>query len=149
MSLKIKVAGRALELLHVEDNPGDAVLIKQAVRKAGFPIHLATVEDGEEALLFLRREGSYFQSPRPDVVLLDLKLPRKDGLSVLTEIRQSPDLSNMPVLIFTNSESDLDMSWAKRCNATQYIVKPMEPEHYGDLMKNLRDYWIKTFRSRV
>lgn len=149
MSLKIKVAGRALEVLHVEDNPGDAVLLKQAVRKAGFPIRLSAVADGEEALQFLRREGSYSESPRPDVVLLDLKLPRKDGLTVLTEIRQSPDLSNMPVLIFTNSDSDLDMSWAKRCNATQYIVKPMEPDQYGGLMVNLRDYWIKTFRSRV
>lgn len=147
MAIKIKIAGRAIEILHVEDNPGDVLLLKQVLKKAGFPNRLNAVQDGEQAIAFLKQQGPYAQSPKPDVILLDLKLPRKDGLTVLTEIRQNQSWQNIPVIILTNSESDLDMNWATRLNATQYVVKPMDLDHYTDLVKHLRDYWIKTFRN--
>lgn len=149
MSLKIKVAGRALEVLHVEDNMGDVALLKQVIKKAGFPIRLTSLVHGEEALAFLQQEGKFFGAPRPDVVLLDLKLPGKDGMTVLTEIRQNPVLKDIPVLIFTSSDSSLDMSWAQRCNATQYIIKPMELDQFSGLMGLLQGYWIKTFHYRL
>ena len=149
MSLKIKIAGRALEVLHVEDNEGDVAILKQVVKKAGFPVHLTSLQHGEQALAYLQQEGLYFQAPRPDVVLLDLKLPGKDGLTVLTEIRQNPALKEIPVLILTSSDSSLDMSWAQRCNATQYIIKPADLDQFSGLMGHLQGYWIKTFRYRL
>jgi two-component system, chemotaxis family, response regulator Rcp1 len=148
MAIRTKIVGRAIEILHVEDNPGDVSLLKQVLKKAGFPNRLNSVQDGEQAIAFLDHKGTYTQSPRPDVILLDLKLPRKDGLTVLTEIRQNASWQTIPVIILTSSESDLDMNWASRLNATHYVVKPMDLDHYTDLVKHLRDYWIKTFRNR-
>jgi CheY-like chemotaxis protein len=147
MSLK-KIAGRALEILHVEDNAGDAALLKHVLKNAGFPTRLSHVPDGETALLFLGKKGPHAQAPQPDVVLLDLKLPKKGGLDVLVEIRKDPQYQHLPVIILTNSDSDLDMSWATRFNATQYIVKPMDPNHFDGLVKQLRTYWIKTFHKQ-
>ncbi len=136
MSLKLKVKGRALEVLQVEDNPADTILLKQILKKA-------------EALSYLRQEGRYLGAPRPDVVLLDLGLPGKNGLTILTEIRQDPAFRDIPVLIFTSSESFLDMSWAQRCNATQYLVKPDNLEQFDGLLGFLQGYWIKTFHYRL
>jgi CheY-like chemotaxis protein len=149
MSLKIKVSGRALQVLHVEDNAGDAVLLKQVLKKAGFPIQLTNVPSGEEAISYLQKEGKYIGTAKPDVVLLDLGLPGKNGLTVLTEIRQNTEYREIPVLIFTNSDSFLDMSWAQRCNATQYLVKPDDLEQYDGLVGFLQTYWVKTFHYRL
>src|SRR5260221_11782076 len=143
MKTKIKIAGRALEVLHVEDNLGDATILKEVVKRAGFPARLNRVADGEEALDFLGQRGPHFQAPKPDVILLDLKLPNKDGLTVLAEIKQNPSWQSLPVIVLTNSDSDLDLSWAQRFNASHYVVKPMELNQFGVLVKHLRDYWIK------
>jgi len=144
---KAKISGRILEVLHVEDNPGDAVLLKQVLKAAGFPVRSNNVGDGESALLYLRQVAPYAQSPKPDVILLDLKLPKKDGLTVLTEIRQNPEWQAIPVIILTSSDSDLDMSWSTRLNATHYVIKPMEPDQFGELVKYLREYWMKSFQT--
>jgi two-component system, chemotaxis family, response regulator Rcp1 len=146
MTIRTKIAGRAIEVLHVEDNLADITLLKQVLKSSGFPNRLNSVQDGEQAIAFLSQQGSYSKSPRPDVILLDLKLPRKDGLTVLTEIRQNSSWQKIPVIILTSSESDLDMNWASRLNATHYVVKPMDLDHYTALVKHLRDYWVKTFR---
>ncbi len=145
--MKTKIAGRAIEVLHVEDNLGDATLLKQVVKTAGFPMHLHAVPNGEEAIAFLKQENPHSSAPRPDVILLDLKLPRKSGMTVLTEIRQNSQWANLPVIVLTNSESDLDMDWATRLNAKSYMVKPMELQEFGKLVDMLREIWIKTFQK--
>lgn len=145
---RTRVAGRVLEVLQIEDNKADTALLKQVLKGAGFPVHLSSVENGEEAMLFLRHQGPYLQSPRPNVVLLDLQLPRKDGLTVLTEIRRVPEWARLPIIVFTSSESDLDKDWSERLRADHYLVKPLELDHYGPLLKLLREYWLKSFRER-
>jgi chemotaxis family two-component system response regulator Rcp1 len=142
----IRIAGRAIEILHVEDNAADANLLNQVLKKAGFSNHLSAVSSGEDALNFLNQKSSYVKAPRPDVVLLDLHLPGKDGLTVLNEIRQSANFKNIPIIILTSSESDLDMDWADRLNATHYIVKPFDLAGFNELVKLLRELWFKTFK---
>jgi CheY-like chemotaxis protein len=148
MARVIKIAGRAIEVLHVEDNQGDANLLKQILKKAGFPNKLSTVSNGEEALDFLNKVKNYSKAPRPDVILLDLKLPGKDGLTVLNEVRQSEGFKNIPVIVLTSSESDLDMDWATRLNATHYVVKPFELGGFSELIQLLREVWLKTFKRQ-
>ena len=148
MTNGIKIVGRAIEILHVEDNLGDATILKQVMKKAGFTYHLTSVNTGEAALDFLNRRNIFSTAAQPDVVLLDLKLPGKDGLAVLNEIRQSPILENIPVIILTGSESDLDMGWATRLGANLYVVKPLEIEGYKELTDLLRKIWLKTFHKQ-
>jgi len=148
MAPGIKIVGRFLEILQVEDNDGDARLLKQALKKAGFPSRLNSVSTGEAALDFLNKKNIYSAATRPDVILLDLKLPGKDGLTLLNEIRQSPDFKNIPVIVLTSSESDLDQDWAARLNANHYLVKPFDFEGFAELIKILREQWMKTFRKR-
>lgn len=148
MSLGMKIQGRVIEILSVEDNPGDAALLKQVLKKAGFPNHLSTVPDGEQALDFLKRRKTYSQVPTPDVILLDLKLPKKDGLSVLNEIRQDPEHQHVPVIVLTGSDSELNVDWAKRLQANHYLVKPYDLEGFKELLDLLRQIWIKTFHKK-
>ncbi len=148
MNKGIKIAGRVLEILHVEDSVGDATLFKQVLKKSGFPNKLNSVLDGEQALSYLKMEKNYSAAVRPDVIILDLKLPGKDGLTVLNEIRQNTVLTNIPVIILTGSESDLDMSWASRLNVNHYMVKPYELNGFEELVKLLKAMWVKTFRKR-
>ncbi len=149
MTTSIKIAGRAIEILHVEDNFGDAGVMKQVLKKAGFPNRLTNVNTGEAALDFLNRRNAFSAAVQPDVVLLDLKLPGKDGLGVLNEIRQSEVLKNIPVIVLTGSESDLDLDWANRLKANHYVVKPFEVEGYKELTDILRKIWMKTFHKQA
>jgi two-component system, chemotaxis family, response regulator Rcp1 len=149
MTKGIKIAGRAIEILHVEDSVGDANLLKQVLKKAGFPNKLNSVTDGEQALQFLKKEQKYSTAPRPDVILLDLKLPGKDGLTVLNEIHQNDSFAHIPIIILTGSESELDMNWASRLNVSHYIVKPFELTGFDELIKLLRAIWMKTFRKHA
>jgi CheY-like chemotaxis protein len=148
MSPGIKIAGRAIQILHVEDNYGDANILKQVLKKAGFAHQLTYVNTGEAALDFLNQRNTFSNAPRPDVILLDLTLPGKDGLTILNEIRQNSILKDIQVIILTSSESDLDMEWATRLKADHYVVKPMELEEYGELVKILRQIWLKTFQKQ-
>lgn len=145
---KTRVAGRILEVLQIEDNKADTALLKQVLKEAGFPVKLNCVENGEDAFLYLDKQGPYAHSSRPNVILLDLQLPKKDGLTVLTEIRRRPEWARLPIVIFTSSEGDLDKEWASRLKADHYLVKPLELNQYGPLVKVLRDYWLKSFRER-
>jgi CheY-like chemotaxis protein len=148
MVLKPKVAGHILEVLHIEDNLGDVVLLKKAVKEAGFPVHLHSVDSWEKALVILNRQGQYSQGPKPDVILLDLNLPKKDGMTILVEMRQNGDWKHLPVIILTSSESDLDREWADRLQVSHFVTKPMDPDQYGELLKYLKEFWIKSFRSQ-
>jgi DNA-binding response OmpR family regulator len=148
MAIRNQVRGRAVEILQVEDSPGDAALLASVLKVSGFPNKLKVVRDGEEALAFLNRTGIHANAPRPDVILLDLKLPGKDGLTILGEIRRNHDFDRIPVVILTGSDSDLDMNWASRMKADHYVVKPLELDHFAPLVKLLREIWLKTFRIR-
>jgi len=147
MALKPKIVGRILEVLHIEDNLGDVVLLKKAAKAAGFPLHLNAVGDWDDALLFLNGQGRFANSPKPDVLLLDLNLPKKDGMTILVELRQDPRWRDLPVIILTSSESDLDRDWADRLNVSHFVTKPMDPDQYGEVMAYLKEFWIKSFRS--
>lgn len=120
--------GRILEILLVEDNPADVTLIQEGLRDAKASHRLSVAVDGEEALQFFRREGKFAQAPRPDLVLLDLNLPKKLGTEVLCAIKADPALKRIPVLIYTSSLSERDVNTAYECGANSYLRKPKELE---------------------
>lgn len=138
--------GCAIEILLVEDNVGDVRLTKEALSEAKVPNRLHVAHDGVAALQFLRMEGPYSGSPRPDLVLLDLNLPRKSGLEVLAHIKQDPVLRAIPVIILTssNAESDVLKSYDNHANA--YITKPVELEKYFAIVEHIDDFWLATVR---
>ena len=135
---------RPVEVLLVEDNPADSALMREIFKQSRFPIHLNITRDGEEGMAYLRREGRYSYAQRPDIILLDLNMPKKDGREVLREIKEDPSLRPIPVLILTSSQDDTDVRLAYEAHANFYIVKPMKMEHFSVLLKYIEDFWIKT-----
>ncbi len=133
---------RPIEILLVEDNPGDVRLTKEALKEGKVMNILNTVEDGEEALAYLRRQGAYAQATRPDLVLLDLNLPRKSGREVLAEIKEDPDLKRIPVVILTVSEAEQDIIKSYNLHANCYITKPVNLEQFIDVVKSIEDFWL-------
>lgn len=132
----------ATEILLVEDNPGDIRLIQEAFKESGIEGNLRVTRDGEQALAFLRHEGKYQDSPRPDFILLDLNLPRMDGCEVLTEIKQNEDLRRIPVLILSTSTRTEDVLRAYDLHANCYIPKPTDLDKLVDLGQQLRKFWL-------
>lgn len=137
---------KAIEILLVEDNPGDARLAQEAIREAQMRNHLNWVVDGVEALTFLRRQGEHRQAPRPDLILLDLNLPRKDGREVLAEIKKDERLKRIPVIVLTTSEAEEDISRAYRLKANCYITKPLELDHFVRIVKSIEDFWFRVVK---
>jgi CheY-like chemotaxis protein len=133
---------RVAEVLLVEDNPGDIRLTKEALRYGDVPVKLSVAMDGVEALDFLRRRGRFKTAPRPDLILLDLNLPRKNGREVLSEIKSDGDLRSIPVLVITTSQSPQDVERAYTLNANCYITKPVEFDAFVDLLRSLEDFWL-------
>jgi len=132
---------RSTEILLVEDNRADALLVQEALKTCDPSPHLSMVEDGDLALAFLRRQGHYANAPRPDLILLNLRMPHKDGLEVLAEIKQDLRLRCIPVLIFTSSVSpdDIKRSYALQANA--YIVKPTELDRFIAIIQEIEHFW--------
>ncbi|MHB8067323.1 MAG: response regulator [Desulfobaccales bacterium] len=133
---------RPIEILLVEDNPGDVRLTKEALKEGKVMNVLNTVGDGEEALAYLRRQGPYAQATRPDLVLLDLNLPRKSGREVLAEIKDDPDLKRIPVVILTVSEAEQDIIKSYNLHANCYITKPVNLEQFINVVKSIEDFWL-------
>ncbi len=133
---------RPVEILLVEDNPGDVRLTREAFKEAKIVNNLHTVADGVEALAFLRREGRYASSPRPDLMLLDLNLPRKDGREVLAEVKTDPDLRRIPIVILTTSKAEEDILKTYDLHANCYIVKPVDFERFIDVVKMIEGFWL-------
>jgi len=133
---------KPIEILLVEDNAGDARLAREALRDAKVRNNLTWLSDGEEALAFLRREGKYSHAPRPDLILLDLNLPRKDGREVLTEIKSDDKFKRIPVVILTTSQADEDVLKAYHLNANCYIPKPVDLERFLTVVKTIEDFWL-------
>jgi len=131
---------KKMHVLLVEDDPGDVDLTKAMLEKGKFRGELAVVADGLEALAFLRREGQYRDAPRPDVILLDLNLPRKGGRETLTEIRESPGLQDIPVIVLTASRADQDMLKAYNFKAN-FINKPVTVEELRHVLRSPEDFF--------
>jgi chemotaxis family two-component system response regulator Rcp1 len=133
---------RPVEILLVEDNPGDARLAKEALKEAKVNNNLHTVGDGEEAMDFLYGKGKYADAPRPDVVLLDLNLPRKDGREVLAEIKADQYLKRIPVVILTSSQSEEDIVKTYNLHANCYISKPIGLSQFIKVVESIEDFWL-------
>ena len=133
---------RPIEVLLVEDNPGDVRLTREALKDGKVSNNLSLAPDGVEALRFLRREGPYAGAPRPDVVLLDLNLPKKDGRQVLQEIKADPSLRTIPVVILTSSEAERDIAGAYALQANCYITKPVDLDQFITVVKSIEDFWF-------
>ena len=143
MNLNLENAtGRPIEILLVEDNPGDVRLAVEALKDAKVSNNLNTVTDGEAALEFLRRQGKWDKAPRPDLVLLDLNLPRKSGREVLCEIKEDPRLRTIPVVILTTSQAEEDVLKAYNCNANCYITKPVDLDQFIKVVRSIEDFWL-------
>jgi chemotaxis family two-component system response regulator Rcp1 len=134
--------GKPIEILLVEDNPGDVRLTCEALREAKVANQLHVVEDGVEAMSFLRRESRYAGVPRPDLILLDLNLPRKDGREVLAEIKQDADLKRIPVVVLTSSAAEQDVLQAYSLHANCYITKPVDLDQFLRIVRSIEDFWL-------
>jgi two-component system, chemotaxis family, response regulator Rcp1 len=133
---------RPIEILLVEDNPGDVRLTKEALKEGKVVNNLYTVEDGEEALAFLRRQGTFTQAIRPDLILLDLNLPKKSGREVLAEIKEDSDLKRIPVVILTVSEAEQDIIRSYNLHANCYITKPVNLEQFMEVVQSIENFWL-------
>ncbi len=135
--------GHPIEILLVEDNPGDVRLTEEAMREAKMRNRLHVVEDGVEAMAFLRREGRFADAPRPDLILLDLNLPRKDGRAVLAEVKADPDLKRIPVVVLTTSQAEEDVIRAYDLHANCYVTKPVDFDQFMTIVKQIDQFWVK------
>ena len=137
---------KPVEILLVEDNPGDVDLTLEALQEAKLRNNVHVAEDGEVALEFLRRQGPYSEAPTPDMILLDLNMPRKDGREVLREIKEDPDLKRIPVVVLTTSEAEQDILDAYEYRANAYIVKPVDLDQFLRTIRCLEDFWLTVVR---
>lgn len=135
-----------IEILLVEDNAGDVQLTREAFEEAKVRNRLHVVSDGVEALQFLRQEGAFAAQPRPDLVLLDLNLPRKSGLEVLTEIKQDPELRQIPVVVLTTSQAEADIAQSYNRYANAYITKPVDLDKFLEVVRSLEHFWLAVVR---
>lgn len=134
--------GRPVEILLVEDNPGDVRLTREALNDGKVLNNLHVVVDGVDAMAFLRRDGQYGEATRPDVILLDLNLPKKDGREVLAEIKADPGLMRIPVVVLTTSEAEKDILQAYDLHANSYIIKPVDLDQFIRVMESIEDFWL-------
>jgi CheY-like chemotaxis protein len=146
MMESIGVSATAIEVLLVEDSPGDVRLTREAFKNAKVHVNLHVAADGTEAMAFLRREGKYADAPRPDLILLDLNLPKKDGREVLKEIKESPALKSIPVVILTTSASDVDILRSYLLHANCYISKPVDLSGFLKVVKSIDDFWLSVVK---
>jgi chemotaxis family two-component system response regulator Rcp1 len=138
--------GAPIEVLLVEDSPGDVRLTREALKDAKVHISLHVAADGIEAMAFLERTGSYVDAPRPDLILLDLNLPRKDGREVLKEIKGSPVLRSIPVVILTTSSSEADVLQSYELHANCYISKPVDLDGFLKVVQSIDNFWLSVVK---
>jgi len=133
---------KSIEILLVEDNPGDADLARVALETSKIRNMVHVVGDGEEAMAFLRRQGKHAGAPRPDLVLLDLNLPKKDGREVLAEIKADPDLKRIPVVVLTTSKEEEDILKTYNLHANCYITKPIDLRQFMKVVRSIEEFWL-------
>ena len=137
-----EVICKPIEILLVEDNPGDVRLTQESLKENKVCNAMSVVEDGLEAIAFLRQEGSYSDVPRPDLILLDLNLPKKDGREVLAEIKNDPDLKRIPVVVLTTSKAEEDIIRMYDNYANCYITKPVDLDEFISIIKSIENFWV-------
>lgn len=135
-----------VEILLVEDNPGDVRLTREALKEGKVRNNLSVVDDGVKALAFLRREGEFEQAPRPDLILLDLNLPRMSGREVLAEVKSDPELRSIPVVILTSSQAEKDVVKAYELSVNCYVTKPVDLDQFVTVVKSIEDFWFSIVR---
>jgi two-component system, chemotaxis family, response regulator Rcp1 len=131
-----------IEVLLVEDSPGDVRLTQEAFRDANRSVRLHVASDGVEAMAFLRHEGAYVNAPRPDLILLDLNLPKMDGREVLAQIKEDDSLRTIPTVVLTTSDAEADISKSYQLQANCYLNKPVELVAFEALVKSINDFWL-------
>jgi two-component system, chemotaxis family, response regulator Rcp1 len=136
----------AIDVLLVEDSPGDVRLTLEAFRIINDRVRLHVTVDGVDAMAFLRREGDYAEAPRPDIILLDLNLPRMDGREVLAKLKGDPGLKLIPTVILTTSEAQADIVNSYQLQANCYLNKPMQLDAFETLVRGINDFWLSTVR---
>ena len=134
--------GKPVEILLVEDNPADVRLTREALKDAKVTNSLHVAMDGMDAMAFLRHEGKHADAPRPDLILLDLNLPKKDGREVLADIKKDENLKRIPVVILTTSQSEQDILKTYNLHANCYITKPVDLEQFFSVIKMMEDFWL-------
>lgn len=138
--------GRAVHILLVEDSPSDVAMTVNALREGRIANELHVVGDGEQAMAFLHGEGEFAAAPRPDLILLDLNLPRKDGREVLAEVKADPDLQLIPVVVLTTSSAEVDVLQAYRLHANSYVTKPVAFDAFFAAIRGIEDFWLSLVR---
>jgi two-component system, chemotaxis family, response regulator Rcp1 len=142
--------GVPIEILLVEDNPGDARLTREALRDAKVRNNLHVAPDGVEALAFLRRQGKHATAPKPDLILLDLNLPKKDGREVLEEVKGDEQLRHIPIVILTTSQAERDIAESYRLRANAYVTKPVDLEQFLKVVQSIEHFWLEIVKlSRI
>ena len=140
--MRTETTHRPITILLVEDNPGDVRLTEEALRETEIANRLVVVNDGQAALDFLRRNGPYADAPHPDLILLDLNLPKKDGREVLAEIKQDPHLRMIPVVVLTTSRDEGDILKSYDLHANCYVNKPVDLDRFLRIVKNIKEFWF-------
>ncbi len=142
MKMNFRNKFKAVEILLIEDNPGDVRLTFEALKESKIINNLQVVEDGIEALSYLKKNGIYKDKPRPDLIILDLNLPKKDGREVLGEIKSEDSLKQIPIVILTTSEAEEDIIKSYELHANCYITKPVNMEQFIKVVKSVGDFWF-------
>lgn len=142
MMMPSRIVVQPIEILLVEDNPGDIRLTQEVLKEGLIRNHLSVVDDGEKAIAFLNRIAPYLHAPNPNLVLLDLNLPRRSGLDVLKMIKTSAALRHIPVIIFTSSQAEDDINRAYDLHANCYITKPLDLEQFSRSIRSIEDFWL-------
>ena len=134
---------KPVEILLVEDNPGDIRLTQEAFKEGNINNQIHVTKDGNDALDFVYQRGEYTDAVRPDIILLDLNLPRKNGDEVLEEIKADPDLKQIPVVVLTTSAADEDILNSYKLHTNAYLTKPVDPDEFIDLIRSFEDFWLE------
>ena len=146
MTLSQPLVGRQIDVLLVEDDPGDVLMTREAFEDYKVQNQLHVVNDGTEAMAFLRREGEHADKPRPDLVLLDLNLPRMDGREVLQAIKSDPDLASIPMVVLTTSEAEEDVLRSYSLHANAYVTKPVDFDRFIQVVRQIDDFFVTVVR---
>lgn len=143
MRLNENLISKMVEILLIEDNPGDIRLVKEVFKDAKLHNNLQVALDGEEAMKILRQDDEYFKAPRPDLILLDLNLPKKNGIEVLREIKEDERLKCIPVVILTTSNAEEDLMETYKLDANCYITKPVDLDEFIKVVKSIQNFWLE------
>lgn len=140
--METKTRVKQVEILLVEDNPADVRLIKETFKDFKIQNNLNVAKDGVEAMAFMKREGAFVSAPRPDVILMDLNLPKKSGFDVLAELRQIPELKRIPVVVLSTSDSEKDILKSYDLNANCFVTKPVGLDEFIKIVMSIEDFWL-------